>query len=350
MRRPIVRALADRRSRGARSRSCQTPRSMSPRCAGAADPRAEGAQNVRLVGYNDLQGRESLVVTTKSDPANGNWVYVGHHESFWDGKPKLNPITGKMEWNGTSILENSTIPRTRNSCGTSRTTRTGIRAASRWSTTTSSMASGHDYLIRNSEVLTEGETGTGPQVPDLRHHIARHRPLEDLARVGDHRDAAELVRPGMRRQIHHARAQRLVVAGHRLFLRGVRRAGVPQRRHPDLRFEESAASRSSSDAHGSRAQKDGEPGYEGQYAHHPIVDEVNKRLYVGYRNAGQAAAFDIADPGEAETGLVDRHEPAASRSAHGVADRLRQGSELRQASRCRGSTRSSSTKPAAPPT
>ena len=43
--------------------------------------------------------------------------------------------------------------------------------------------------------------------------------------------------------------------------------------------------------------KDGEPGYEGQYSHHPIVDEENKRLYVGYRNAGgQAASFDISDP------------------------------------------------------
>ena len=47
---------------------------------------------------------ESLVVTTMSDQANGNWVYVGHHESYWDDKPKMNPITGKEEWNGTSIL------------------------------------------------------------------------------------------------------------------------------------------------------------------------------------------------------------------------------------------------------
>jgi len=66
---------------------------------------AEAAQNVRLVGYNDLQGRTALMVTTKSDAANGNWVYVGHHESFTDGKPLLNPITGKMEYNGTSILD-----------------------------------------------------------------------------------------------------------------------------------------------------------------------------------------------------------------------------------------------------
>ena len=45
--------------------------------------------------------------------------------------------------------------------------------------------------------------------------------------------------------------------------------------------------------------KDGEPGYEGQYTHHPIVDEENKRLYVGYRNAGgQAASFDISNPAQ----------------------------------------------------
>ena len=69
-----------------------------------ADPLADDARNMRLVGYHDLQGRESLVVTTLSDAANGSWVYVGHHESYWDGKPKLNPITGKEEWNGTSIL------------------------------------------------------------------------------------------------------------------------------------------------------------------------------------------------------------------------------------------------------
>src|SRR4029434_2883384 len=70
-----------------------------------SDPMAESAQNVKLVGYHDLRGRPALVVTTKSDAANGNWVYVGHHESFRDGKPLLNPITGKMEFNGTSILE-----------------------------------------------------------------------------------------------------------------------------------------------------------------------------------------------------------------------------------------------------
>ena len=71
----------------------------------AQDPMSDGSANVRLVGYNDLQGRTALVTTTKSDPANGNWVYIGHHDSFRDEKPLLNPITGKMEFNGTSILD-----------------------------------------------------------------------------------------------------------------------------------------------------------------------------------------------------------------------------------------------------
>ena len=84
--------------------------------AAAVDPRSDGAENVRLVGFQDLQGRQSLEVKTKSNAANGNWAYVGHSpndrshpqasdEGQVDDEPILNPITGKMEWNGTSIIE-----------------------------------------------------------------------------------------------------------------------------------------------------------------------------------------------------------------------------------------------------
>jgi hypothetical protein len=124
----------------------------------STDARAEDARNVRLVGYNDLQGRESLVVTTLSDAANGSWVYVGHHESYWDQKPKLNPITGKEEWNGTSILNVADpanpklvwhIPNDAN-----RNSR-GVSVVYDYKFD----GSGHDYLIRNSEFITDGETG-----------------------------------------------------------------------------------------------------------------------------------------------------------------------------------------------
>ena len=99
---------------------CAAPVSPPPGGAGpgasAGDSRSDGAQNVRLVGYHDLQGRQSLVVTAKSDAANGNWLYVGHtpndrddpqasDDSVGNDQPILNPITRKMEWNGTSIVE-----------------------------------------------------------------------------------------------------------------------------------------------------------------------------------------------------------------------------------------------------
>ena len=50
----------------------------------AATQGAGQGQHVELVGHNDLQGRESLQVTAKSDEANGDWVYVGHHDNTWD--------------------------------------------------------------------------------------------------------------------------------------------------------------------------------------------------------------------------------------------------------------------------
>ena len=53
------------------------------------------AQNVRLVGFCDLQGRESLQIVLK-----GNYAYIGHHRG-----EKNNPLTGKSEPNGTTIVD-----------------------------------------------------------------------------------------------------------------------------------------------------------------------------------------------------------------------------------------------------
>ena len=57
-----------------------SPAAAPPPAQAAADvdPRSDGAENVRLVGYQDLQGRQSLEVNTRSNAANGNWAYVGH--------------------------------------------------------------------------------------------------------------------------------------------------------------------------------------------------------------------------------------------------------------------------------
>jgi predicted small lipoprotein YifL len=42
-------------------------RAEEPAAASPADPRADEAQNIRFVGHNDLQGRESLLVAVRSD-------------------------------------------------------------------------------------------------------------------------------------------------------------------------------------------------------------------------------------------------------------------------------------------
>jgi hypothetical protein len=65
---------------------------------GAADGRAESS-NMKLTGYNDLQGRTAYqpVIQRQGD----RWIaYVGHH-----GDNKVNALNGKAEENGTSIVD-----------------------------------------------------------------------------------------------------------------------------------------------------------------------------------------------------------------------------------------------------
>ncbi len=63
------------------------------------NPRKADAQGMRLVGFHDLQGRSAYQPIAEQQ---GNrWIaYVGHH-----GGSALNPLTGVVEPNGTSILD-----------------------------------------------------------------------------------------------------------------------------------------------------------------------------------------------------------------------------------------------------
>jgi hypothetical protein len=261
----------------------------------AADPRAESAENVRLVGYNDLQGRESLVVTTLSDAANGSWAYVGHHESYWDGKPKMNPITGKEEWNGTSVLNVDDpanpkyvwhIP----------------NDADRNSRSTSVVydykhdGSGRDYLIRNSERLTEGETGE-----DLKYQIFD---ITDRATDPSKISLVAEITGTPPNSCGRGCGGQFIIRAHKGWWSSetgyfYAASGEPGFRNVivqifDLRNPREPKFLGRSWLPG---LKEGEPGYQGQYTHHPVIDEANRRLYVGYRNAGgHIAGFDISDP------------------------------------------------------
>jgi hypothetical protein len=275
--------------------ACRTAPAAGSGDEASADPRAESADNVRLVGYSDLQGRESLVVTTLSDAANGSWVYVGHHESYWDGKPKMNPITGKEEWNGTSILnvDDPASPRyvwhipndaDRNS--------RGVSVVYDYKHD----SSGRDYLIRNSELLTQGETGEDLkyQIFDITDRATDPSKISLVAEItGTPPDSCGRGCGG-----------KFIIRAHKGWWSPdtgyfYAASGEPGFRNVivqifDLRNPREPKFLGRSWLPG---LKDGEPGYEGQYTHHPVVDEENQRLYVGYRNAGgHIAGFDIADP------------------------------------------------------
>jgi hypothetical protein len=77
---------------------------------GSAPPTAEPAPgapgqasfwNMERIGYNDLQGRSAyqpLII----NQGGRQIAYVGHHNNQ---NPRLNPLTGKVEPNGTSVLD-----------------------------------------------------------------------------------------------------------------------------------------------------------------------------------------------------------------------------------------------------
>ena len=66
---------------------------------GAQAQHAESSRDMRLVGHDDLQGRSAYQPLVHKQ--GGRWIaYVGHH-----GGQRQNPLSGKLEWNGTSIVD-----------------------------------------------------------------------------------------------------------------------------------------------------------------------------------------------------------------------------------------------------
>jgi hypothetical protein len=284
----VILALA-----GCGAQGQSSPPAAAP-AAPAADPLAESSANVRLVGYNDLQGRTALVTTTKSDPANGNWVYIGHHDAFHDEKPILNPITGKMEFNGTSILDITDPAKPRYVWHIPNETNKNSRSTSvvydyKFDGT------GRDYLIRNSEALTQGETGV-----DLKYQIyditSRDTDPSKISLVAE-------ITGTPPNSCGRGCGGKFIMRAHKGWWSQdsgyfYAASGEPGFRNIVVQIFDLKDPKAPKLV--GRAWipglKDGEAGYEGQYSHHPIVDEVNNRLYVGYRNAGgHAASFDITD-------------------------------------------------------
>src|SRR5438309_8527272 len=81
------------------SKSCLAAAILVFFCFTASAQQKAEKSNMDLVGYNDLQARSSYQPVIHKQ---GNrWIaYIGHH-----GGTQLNPLTGKEESNGTSIVD-----------------------------------------------------------------------------------------------------------------------------------------------------------------------------------------------------------------------------------------------------
>ncbi len=252
---------------------------------------ADEAHNVRLVGYHNMQGRQALQVTTKSDSANGNWVYVGHVPNTRTRDATLNPITGNNEWNGTSLLEISDPANPELIWHIPNDVSANSRSVSVvYDYAFDSDPSGRDYLIRNSEggenlkfqIFDITSRGTNPSQISLVAEITATPEsscgpgcggtLSNRAHKGFWSPETGLFysssgEPGFRTTLIHIWDLKDPKQP-----RFVGRAWLP-------------------------GQKDGEDGFEGQYVHHPIVDEANHRVYAGFREgSGHIASWDISDP------------------------------------------------------
>ena len=73
--------------------------------SGAALAQSEpDAQDMRLVGYSDLQGRSAYQPTIHQQ--DGRWIaYIGHHGGTEKEAAPLNPLTNERENNGTSLVD-----------------------------------------------------------------------------------------------------------------------------------------------------------------------------------------------------------------------------------------------------
>lgn len=239
----------------------------------------------RLVGTNDLQGRESLQVTLK-----GDWCYVGH----LPGRA-FNPLTGQEEENGTSILDVSEPSAPVLVAHIPGDPGDNCRAVQ----VIHSPQDGRDYLIRNHET----PSSFGFDVFDV---TDRAQPIQTAA-----------IRDTPAGRISHAHKGWWDEATGLYFASagepGFRSGGhlviwdIADPRRPVFVAR-----------HWIRGQhlSEPDPGGRGLTMHHPVVDMAENRVYVGYPWGGQLEAIDISDIREPRTILSFSIEPTFNKGPH----------------------------------
>ena len=256
---------------------------------------ADESHSVSLIGYHHMQGRQALQVTTKSDSANGNWVYVGHVPNTRTRDATLNPITGRDEWNGTSIVEITDPANPQLVWHIPNEVNANSRSVSVvYDYGFDSDPPGRDYLIRNSEAGDDLKF----QIFDITSRDTNPSRIELVAEINATPENS--CGPGCGGTLIHRAHKGHWSPDTGLFYSA---SGEPGFRSTLIHIWDlkDPANPQFVGRAWLPGQKDGEDGFEDQYVHHPVVDEENNRMYAGFRiGSGHVASWDISDPANPE--------------------------------------------------
>jgi hypothetical protein len=230
-----------------------------------APPPATESSRTRLVGFNDLQGRESLQVALRE-----NWCYVGHLPG-----DRPNPLTGKTEHNGTSILDVSDPAKPKLVAHIPG----GAPGANCRAVNVVKARDGKDYIIRNHETKAKCSF----QVFDVTN---RAKP-EFVTDVGE-TPAGPLMGYAHKGWWDESTGLYFGSAGEQGFRPGGHMVIW------DLSNPSKPKYVSSFWLPGQKLTEP-DPGPKGSSLHHAVVDMPNKKAYLSYHRGGNVVVVDIND-------------------------------------------------------
>lgn len=252
---------------------------------GASSRGGSESWRTRLVGSNDLQGRESLQVTLK-----GGWCYVGH----LPGRA-MNALTGREEDNGTSILDVSDPSAPVFVAHIPGEPGDNCRAVQ----VIHSPRDGRDYLVRNHETATS----CGFDVFDI---TDRAQPVRTAT-----------IRETPAGPISHAH-KGWWDEDSGLYFASAGEAGFRPGGHlvildiADPRLPRFVARHWITGQH----ESEPDPGGRGLTMHHPVVDMAAQKLYMGYPWGGQLEVVDFSEITQPRSILSFNIEPTFNKGPH----------------------------------
>jgi hypothetical protein len=230
------------------------------------------------VGFSDLQGRETLQVELR-----GDWCYVGHLPGN-----RVNPLTGKAEDNGTTLLDVSKPENPKIVAHIPGAPGANCRAVQ----VLENYHDGNDYLIRNHETKTAWSFQVF-KITDRSNPVYVSSITETPA--------------GLLTYAHKGWWDRATG----LYFGSAGEPGFRPRGHLTIWDLSNPSKPKYVSHHWIRGQKltEPDPGGRGLSLHHPVVDMANKKAYLSYHIGGNVAVVDISNISNPTTILDFTIEP-----------------------------------------